>query len=357
MCLFLGQDDDDVDPDRGGSYGFGKTVYQQSSGCRTFLVYSAFKPKPELSTRNALLFGCSHFAGHSLEVGHRYTGRAWFGAPGKDEFGQQKCDPIENEAAHELAERLGFPKREQDDFGTSIMILDSRIDIGSFREAVEDFWWPRLISDQLSLELWEGEDNLIPSPEPLLRPKLKPYIKCYNLVEDDIPLENGEGRPAFRAIQGVQIGKLALKALPPTDPNEDDDPEQDTRFRNTVALIRTGPRMVVEYLDTGGRQQGNFTGAFVSHRDSEEALHLWEPPSHDAWNSNSTRLRNADPVNRELVSAILNRIKQAARRFQREISPVTPPVQVSGSRELEQILAGGNVIEISGAATLAAAPA
>ena len=35
LCLFLGQDDTEVDPNRGGSYGFGKTVYQANSSCRT----------------------------------------------------------------------------------------------------------------------------------------------------------------------------------------------------------------------------------------------------------------------------------------------------------------------------------
>ena len=280
------------------------------------------------------------FSGHNTVEGDKYTGRAWFGVPEQDGFGQQKCDPIKNEAAHELAERLGFSRRRKDDFGTSIMILDSKIDIKSFREAVEDYWWPRLISDHLSVELLVGDDMEMPPPEPRLRTKLLPYIRCYNLIEDDIPAESDERRPKFNAVGGISIGKLALKALPPNDPDADEDPEQDTQFRNTVALIRTGPRMVVEYLDTGGRQRGNFAGAFVGHSDSERALHLSEPPAHNAWNPNSKRLREAAPTYPALVRSILGRVKQQTRRFQKELIPAPPPEPMAGTRKLEQILAG-----------------
>ena len=197
-----------------------------------------------------------------------------------------------------------------------------------------------MISDQLSVELLAGDDAEIPPPEPRLRSKLLPYIRCYNLVEDDIPVEVNERRPRFNAVGGAQIGKLTLKALPPNDPDDDEDPAQDTHFRNTVALIRTGPRMVVEYLDTGGRQRGNFAGAFVGHSDSEQALHLSEPPAHNAWNPNSKRLREASPEYPELVKSILGRIKQQTRRFQKELSPAPPPEPVVGTRKLEQILAG-----------------
>ena len=44
LCLYLGQDSANVDAERGGSYGFGKTVYEQASDCRTFM-------KPPVSRR------------------------------------------------------------------------------------------------------------------------------------------------------------------------------------------------------------------------------------------------------------------------------------------------------------------
>ena len=349
LCLFLGQDSTDVDWDRGGSHGFGKTVYQESSDCHTFLVYSVFEARAETKEHHALLFGCSRFDGHSVD-GTKYTGRAWFGISDQDEGGQPICVPFTDDAAHELARCLGFLERDRDDLGTSIMIFGSEIDINVFRQGVEDYWWPRIVSDQLSVVMWEGNDQLsvvmwegndneLPPPEPLLRSHLEPYIRCYNLVADDIPPSNGEKKPQLRARQGLRIGALALKALAPLEADERDNPEDDTLFRNTVALIRSGPRMVVQYLDTGGRQRGNFAGVFLGHKDSEEALHLSEPGAHNFWNPNSTRLKAANPTYPDLVRGIITAIKQQSRNFQKELNPAPPPAPTAGTRKLEQILA------------------
>lgn len=314
LCLFLGQESTEVDSSRGGSYGFGKTVYQAASDCRTFLVYSVFEPTPETSQNHARLFGCSSFDGHTMDDGRKYTGRAWFGTP-ELESGQEKCSPVVDEDAHDLARQLGFIQRERNDFGTSIMIVGSEINMDKFREAVEDYWWPRILSDRLSVELWEGNERELPPPEPRERSELKPYISCHDLVETDVsPKERQQKRSSLKAWNGKKRGTLALTALLPDDLSEEDSPENDTQFKNTVALIRSGPLMVVEYFDTGGRQQGNFTGVFLSHPDSEHALHLSEPPSHDAWNPNSRRLENSNPddtnaQNRKLVESIIASIK------------------------------------------------
>ena len=181
LCLFLGQDNTTVEGSRGGSYGFGKTVYQKLSDCHTFLVYSVFGPVQETSYNHARLFGCSLFPSGHKQDGIGYTGRAWFGLPGLSDDGQQICGPVVDDAAHELARSLGFLERAKDESGTSIMILGSEIDMNGFKSAVEDYWWPRILSDQLSVVLWDGNDE-VPPPEPLLRPELLPYIRCYELL-------------------------------------------------------------------------------------------------------------------------------------------------------------------------------
>ena len=336
LCLFLGQESTTVDSTRGGSHGFGKTVYQELSDCRTFFVYSRFEPRPETLGHYARLFGCSSFNGHDLD-GIPYTGRAWFGIPVATEYGQQKCNPIVDEEARLLALRLGFMK-DRNELGTSIMVVGSNVDIRKFRKAVEDYWWPRILSDQLSVELWEDDDNELPPPEPLQRPELMPYIRCYELLENSVPLGSDERRPRINAMEGKRRGALALKALA-ADANDQEELEKDNRFGNTVALIRSSPRMVVQYFDVGGRNQGNLAGVFLSHPDSEYALHLSEPPSHDSWNANSARLRRTDPTLQRLVSGVLSSIRRHARSFQNELNPAQPPIQVAGTRKLEEILA------------------
>ena len=146
-------------------------------------------------------------------------------------------------------------------------------------------------------------------------------------------------KPRINARHRIRRGALALKALAPSDLDDHDDPAKDTHFTNTVALVRSGPRMVVQYLDTGGRQRSNFAGTFVSHPDSEPALHLSEPPSHSAWNPNSERLRAASPSLHHLVSGIIQTIKHHTRRFQKDLEPTQPPPRIVGTRKLEGILA------------------
>ena len=237
------------------------------------------------------------------------------------------------------------------------MIVGSEINMDKFREAVEDYWWPRILSDRLSVELWEGNERELPPPEPRERSELKPYISCHDLVETDVsPKERQQKRSSLKAWNGKKRGTLALTALLPDDLSEEDSPENDTQFKNTVALIRSGPLMVVEYFDTGGRQQGNFTGVFLSHPDSEHALHLSEPPSHDAWNPNSRRLENSNPddtnaQNRKLVESIIASIKSLTRKFQKDLNPNPPPQTVGGTRRLEQILAGVMSAKIPGHST------
>ena len=66
LCLYLGQDSANVDAARGGSYGFGKTVYEQASDCHTFIVYSVFEPSEQTGWHYSRLFVCSHFLGHTF---------------------------------------------------------------------------------------------------------------------------------------------------------------------------------------------------------------------------------------------------------------------------------------------------
>ena len=69
LCLSYGQDSIDVAAGRGGSYGFGKAVYEASSDCKTFIVYSVYEPNPNSPSdpgSHARLFACATFDGHTL---------------------------------------------------------------------------------------------------------------------------------------------------------------------------------------------------------------------------------------------------------------------------------------------------
>ena len=348
LCLSYGQDSTAAAAERGGSYGFGKGVYEESSDCNTFIVYSVYEPNPNSPSdpgSHARLFACATFDGHT--IGNTdFKGRALFGVH-KETQGQTVCRPVLDADAHSIARQLGFLERGRTEYGTSIMIIGSTIRMDALRTAVEDYWWPRIYSNQLSVLLWEDDDP-IKSPEPREREDLKPYLRCYSLIEEKMPPDEEEKLIKFQPSSGstAQPGQLALKALAQADEDSPDDVESDTDLDSTVALIRSGPKMVVEYLDPGGRAAANFAGVFLSHPDVEQELHLSEPPAHDSWAPNSPRLSEAyaeDPTRMEaaqrLVESILNRIKTRTREFRRNLVPAPLPPVVTGSRTLQNMLA------------------
>lgn len=282
--------------------------------------------------------------------GTKYYGRALYGVHQKRKGEPDPlCRPILNEAAHRIAQQLGFRKRADEEYGTSIMLIGSHVDINALRTAIEDYWWPRIWSNLLSVELRDGNDVVEP-PEPKKRSDLAPYTTCYSVIEEGIPIEPNQIEKNLRKnavgdIPGVTQGKLVATPLPESE-DDTDKAEDDTYLENTVALIRSGPKMVVKYLDPSGLSNAKFAGVFVAHEDVEVPLHVSEPPLHDAWNPESYRFEKvyaAQPnllsFNRDVVSGILQKTRNYIREYRKNLVPAPPPVQVSGTRALTNILA------------------
>ena len=256
LCLAYGQDATAAAAERGGSYGFGKGVYEEASDCNTFIVYSVYEPNPNSPSdpgSHARLFGCATFDGH-IDGEDQLQREGPLRRLQEEARCLTECRPILDDDAHRMAKQLGFLERKPNDYGTSIMIIGSTIDMDALRTSVEDYWWPRIYSNQLSVELWEDDDDVRP-PEPRDREDLRPYLRCYSLIEEKMAPDEDERLMKLQRESGsnVQPGQLALKALPQSDEDSLDDVESDTHLDSTVALIRSGPRMVVEYLDPGGR--------------------------------------------------------------------------------------------------------
>ena len=343
LCLAFGQDRTGADAVRGGSYGFGKEVYEDVSDCNFFIVYSVFNPSEETEGAHARLFGCATFDGHEWQGG-RYNGRTLFGRILTTD-GQKLCRPLEDDQAHNVAVELGFEAKSKDDLGTSIMILGTDIDLGEVCSAVEKHWWPRILSNQLTVDLWDDNEPL-DSPEPRDRPDLKPYIDCYEMIEHDIPADSSfQLKQRLRRSRGHQTGSIALTARREEDLNwpvgSDDDP-----LANRVALIRSGPRMVVNYTEPRGSSRVDFAGVFVSHPDVEQVLHLSEPPAHNLWDPDSQRLRDAF-VNdveagknaEQVVRSVLSQVRGRTRAFRDNLDQPPPPPQTRGTMTVARLLA------------------
>ncbi|GBD44607.1 hypothetical protein HRbin40_02096 [bacterium HR40] len=299
----------------GGSYGYGKSALSLNSRICTIVAYSSFEPDETGAT--ARLMGCAYLQAHEFR-GEQWTGRAWFGVPRSRN--PLVVDPLRDEDAHQLAERLGFRPRRRGEHGTSILIVDSDLrDHRPLLTAIEDWWWPRLIDHELEVQVeTAGETHY---PQPKRRSDLLPFIECYSLaVGRAEPMGPHQRRDRFNRLRGLALGEYAFVLL-----SEDIVEEFPEDKVGCVALLRS-PKMVVQYAPLG-RSVPPTVGVFVAALDIDGILKLSEPPNHDRWDPNCERLNTAEgdaQTAKDVVRDVLKRLKDQMRKFQTQATPPKP---------------------------------
>lgn len=300
----------------GGSYGFGKAVYSATSRIHTIVAYSRFDKRADNDGGvqvGARLMGCGYFQPHE----HRkedYSGRAIFGKQAKDEKNRFVVDPLVNQQAHAVAERLGFEVRGDAQSGASILVVDPLITAADLLKGIETWWWPALVQQSMDVQVVDesGQKHV---PRPNQRAELRPFIEAFQIATSVAePMKGHQQRPSFNKLDGISIGDAGLVLLPDIliDKGFPDD------RLNTVALIR-GPRMVVQYFQIGGTSPF-VAGSFVASDEVEQWLKTSEPPAHDVWDTSSSDL---DDDGRKAIKSIHARLKNAAASFRKSALP--PP--------------------------------
>jgi hypothetical protein len=318
----------------GGSYGFGKSVYSSNSRIHSIVAYSVFNPALSgvAAKNHARLMGCSYFNQHEHE-GEEYTGRAWFGNPKNKGLG---AEPLVDGAAHSFAEQLGFKKREKNDRGTSLLLIDCGVDLEILRDSIEEWWWPRLLDDELGLDVALFEQgHPLPPPRPRKRPDLRPFIECFDLaIGRSMPVDQHHKTGAFNKLNDIPLGNFGYTVV-------GSEAMQDERVQSKlgrIALIRS-PRMVIEYMTIGAPLPLPCVGTFVATADVDSYLKRSEPASHDKWDAKSSRLFELGPEARETVVTVLQRLKSGLKAFAREAAPETPKQELR-LKSLEKLLGG-----------------
>lgn len=303
----------------GGSFGFGKSVYSSNSAINTIYAYS--RTKDQNGSIHSILFGCGYFRSHEVD-GHFHTGRAWFGrdvTEGQATF--QKVEPLVGEEADELALRLGFKLRNGGELGTSVLIIDSSINLEEVLAGVEDWWWPRIISNELDVQLI-GANGSKMMPRPRMREHLRPFIEAFEIsTTQATPKAGVEFRKEFNKIDDQKIGVCALKVL-----EKDSDgnlPVAEERV-DSIALMRA-PKMVVSYYRSWNVGNPPLAGVYVADDNIDDILRSAESPAHDKWDLDSPRLIDAEGKNRIVVESVLRRLRTTVKDFQRSASPPPPP--------------------------------
>lgn len=311
-----------LDDPSGGSYGFGKGVYSGTADTFTFIAYSSFKPSVQTEHKSTRLLGCGFFDKHTV-TGTHFTGRAWFAKAGS----QKKVQPFVDAEAHVIAKALGLTPRENGKagWGTTLVILGFDADMDKLRKGVEDYWWPRIIDNQLQVELRQ-DGKLLEHPKPRQRADLKPLLLSYALaVGTSEPRSASERQGELGDFQDIRLGSWGATAVDvlETDKEENDDFEETLQPTNSIALIRR-PKMVVEYYSPFRKLTSDFAAVFIADDAADRILKLAEPPAHDEWNPASDRLKKISNAN-ATVKTLLWRLRQQVRKFANSLTPPPPP--------------------------------
>jgi hypothetical protein len=315
-----------------GSYGYGKSVLSRAAGTNTFLVYTAVRPTKE-DPATARLMGHTFQAWYPEGRGHK-SGRGWL-----CESVNVDGDPIPytNERAHAIAKAAGFLPRKASDTGTSFLLIGNKpgkkaVTIAAIRRALETWWWPGLVDNQLDVELWE-EGKRVADPSPRLRNDLKPYIACKTKLETGIGDDVEETK--FHREHDKQLGRVALTLA--ADETIFDHPlHSKSPGPRRVARMRAESGLITEYKEFGTPRRLAFVGFYAGSTDVDEALKYSEPATHDEWSRVSQRLARTKH-GADLVQAIEERTNTACLNFQRTHSAQRAPM-TERLPELERLL-------------------
>lgn len=333
LCLELGSTAPPTQ-DRGGTYGFGKSVYWVTSSMWTAVLYSRFTPP--FGKSDSRLFGVSWFRSHTFpeqsdRVEDQFTGRAFFGT------GEEGAPyPVTGDAAHRLARELGFRPRECDETGVSIAILGCDMSPLELREGVEKWWWPRLLNGRLEVEI-EDRSGTVHLPQPRSRDALGRYVRAWDLLHGRVSPGENDGVPNPLSYKSVPLGRYAITADGADQESAYPDAEGADRLLN--AMIRS-PGMVVEYRRGPHRSAGHpmCAGVFIADRNMDVELAKSEPPAHNRWDFDSTRQeRPLDDEARDRIKRLYEKVLACGRRFLREHRE-DPPEAPDRCRELEKFL-------------------
>lgn len=313
VCALNLDDKADGDSNSGGSFGLGKTAYAKSSKINTVIYHSVFEPIQHNVHRRLMVSGV--YPKHKLGK-KNYGGFAYFGEEEKNK--PNIVAPFQNKKALEywdkISDLFGVDiSRTSDQIGTDILILMDSLDLGDIQKAVEDYYFPALISKQLSVTfINERQTKTYPSIQ--ARGDLDQFVDLYKKAmsakdEAEETLEVAQ----LNKRHGYRIGKVAFQSFK----NDSIDKSKE----NLVAIMR-GTGMVINYVKMGSDQFEPAVGVFVASEEIHKFLQFAENAAHSEWSEHSQRLQRNFPDTGKKVVAHVNSIgKKRFQDFQKRLQP------------------------------------
>ncbi|ALV50392.1 hypothetical protein ACWDMR_06350 [Streptomyces althioticus] len=276
----------------GGTYGFGKGIFYLLSKSGSVLVHSRCRTSDGgYETR---LIGCtlwkSYVAG---ERGgdRRYTGRHWWGDTSGD-----VVEPLVGTAADAVAQRLGLRPFGPRETGTTVVVIDPNLDefeqptnaAEYLAETIAWHLWPKMISTDgkpPAMRFSVTCDGVpYEVPDPRSTPPLHMFVKAYEVMKGE------QGRDLACRNPKKHLGRLGLdkRIMPALERSRAKELLGIDDVVHHVCLMRPA-ELVVTYRPgpkPPSIHQG-YAGVFRADESMDEVYAKAEPPTHDAWNSQS----------------------------------------------------------------------
>jgi hypothetical protein len=327
----------------GGSFGLGKTAYAKASDIYTVMYHSTFKETAETDGHTRRLMVSGVYPMHQY-AGQGYEGFGYFGERGYQDNGEEEAIPFSNDKAENLWNQIGALSlessdlsRRNDQHGTDILIFSTDIDLAELQRATEDFWFPSLLRDELSVKFIHSS-GLVTTPDPETREDLDQFIRLWRCAHEGKEIKNERELrvESFQRMGGKLLGTIAMERA------EED--EAASEKANTVAIMRGGTNLVLSYQKTGSDRFEKAVGVFIGADEVSELLQASEDEAHSEWNFQSDRLRrNHGDEGKKIVQSVCKRIGDHFSRFQKALQPEVPKNLSKGgllSRLLTQVLIG-----------------
>ena len=321
------------DADAGGAFGFGKAGLIRGSAPRIVVAYTCFREQMDDPGVTRRLLGITYWDAHSLDD-RDFTGMARW------DTNSDEPRPFENDEADGIAEELGLRLRHPDndeDFGTSFLILQPTVDPGRLETAINRSWWPALEDTTLGFQAAirpPGEDAR--SPRPQQDADLQPFVRAYRQATSTAKFIGKV--PNLHSFDIWDSSRLLGKLVLVTDPDgwSFQDPSSSSD-ESLVALMRN-TRMVVEYRKLGFRETTPIVrGVFVADDGVSGLLRETEPVGHDAWYSGGDE-NDASEEARAVADCILKKIKERVRKVRKDLAPPAPKPEFVRLPEFDRIM-------------------
>ena len=340
----------------GGTYGYGKTAAYAASACSTIVIWSrARRGDGHMDERFiASAMGPGFALGQDL-----YTGRQWWGRPPHDQELAPgfRVEPVEGWAARMLGEAIFARSFEADETGTSMLILQPKLDgapvqegtgeeelIGLWRDAMVRNLWPKLPPEapadrrmELSLK-WHGEEVPLRTDSGVAT--LAAAQRCLQAVRD----QESQGLVTCIPVRrySTVIGTVALTRFP-------SDERPGPVRANSIVFMRDSAELVVweEPIEDPSGVAADWIGVFKPAAEYDPIFAGAEPPAHESWHYKSLE----DRVHKSIVKMA---VEGAIVETRKHLNPIQDGASVSNTAStgvLASSLAGLTGAVIGSAAT------